>query len=191
MAKRWQGKVQFLFLYKNEAHPLGRGSENVPGFMEKVQHFDKDGDGLISRNEWQAPMLYFDGCDWNEDGFVNSPELAAMYRMGDFKEFAEPNTIEERLEAARLLRREIPGTVPIVVDTMDNRTAEQYSKLPNPAFVIGQDQRITHSLSWAEIGAIEQALREVIGEDNAPPREAETPPNWQTIAATRCADRQQ
>ena len=47
-----------------------------------IQNQDKDGDGLISRDEWRGPPQNFDNIDKDGDGFLSLEELKGRKQAG-------------------------------------------------------------------------------------------------------------
>ena len=59
--------------------------QQMPAPADIIKHWDKDGDGAVSKDEWTAagrPAERFDMVDANKDGKVTAAELeAAMAAM--------------------------------------------------------------------------------------------------------------
>lgn len=53
-----------------------KGEQKIPAKILKEQ--DQDGDGKLSRSEFQAPSKFFEGWDKNKDGLLDDMELARM-----------------------------------------------------------------------------------------------------------------
>lgn len=63
-----------------------------------IKKLDKDGDGLISKDEWPGPPQMFDKMDSNGDGFIAKEEIP-----------------EELLDRARKLGRKLPTGGPAAI----------------------------------------------------------------------------
>lgn len=46
----------------------------VPGARRFIQHFDRNGDGLVSEDEFPGPADHFDELDINGDGYIDPSE---------------------------------------------------------------------------------------------------------------------
>ena len=120
----------------------------------------------------------FDAFDVDHDGVVKSHELLAARRIDQFRDVDEATTLAQRVELARRFRAEVPGTIPVLVDAIDNPTSTAYGGLPNSAYVIGRDGKVTLKLAWASVHDVDQELARLAG---APPPIAE-PPDLAPIA---------
>lgn len=74
----------------------------------------------------------------------------------------------------------------MLIDPIDNRTSVAYGGLPNSAYVIARDGRVTSKLAWASVLQVEQELARMTG---APPPVAE-PPDLTPIAASLATAKQ-
>jgi thiol-disulfide isomerase/thioredoxin len=144
---------------------------------------DRDGDRVVSLAEYQGPRYMFDAFDLDGDGKVYAHELLAARRIDQFRSFAKPARLEERMEAARRFRREVPGEIPVLVDTMDDATAAAWGGLPNSAFVLARGGKVDTKLPWADAHAVDAALARLAG--SAPP--AAPPPLDSTLLRTSLA----
>jgi hypothetical protein len=59
--------------------PEGPMGGNRPGFVSRL---DRDGDGKVSRQEFDGPADAFDHLDANQDGYLNDSESPAQRGMG-------------------------------------------------------------------------------------------------------------
>ena len=59
--------------------PGGPMNGNHPGFVSRL---DRDGDGKVSRKEFDGPAEAFDHLDANKDGYLNDSESPAQRGMG-------------------------------------------------------------------------------------------------------------
>jgi thiol-disulfide isomerase/thioredoxin len=135
------------------------------GFAAQVAKRDRDGDGAVTVAEYGdlGPGYMFDAFDINRDGIVRSHELVAAKRIAQFGEIDEPKTIEQRVALAKRFRAEVPGTIPVLIDDIDNRVGKQLGELPNSAHVIGRDGKVTMKIAWAAVGEVERELVKLAG----------------------------
>lgn len=165
LAARWAGKAEVYFVFSEEAHPRAGGNDRLNGFAAQVAKRDHDGDGAVTVAEYGdlGPRYMFDAFDINRDGIVRSHELVAAKRIAQFGEIDEPKTIEQRVALAKRFRAEVPGTIPVLIDDIDNRVGKQLGELPNSAHVIGRDGKVTMKIAWAAVGEVERELVKLAG----------------------------
>lgn len=171
LSERWKGKAQFYIVYSREAHPHARSSERLNRFADQVQARDRNGDGTVTVAEYGdlGPRYMLDAFDIDHDGEVRSYELLAARRLDQFKEIEAPTTFDQRLALARRLREEVPGAIPILVDGIDDAVATGYGGLPNMAYVISTDGRVSFKIAWAAVADVERELSRLTGATVAPP----------------------
>ncbi len=182
LAKRLAGKVSFFFVYSREAHANASGSAPINRVADGLRAMDADGDGATTIQEFEGPRVMFDAFDINSDERLVAHEFLVARRVEEFHEFAEPETDGDRMLAATRFREEMPGEIPVIVDTVDNATSLAYGGLPNSAFVIARGGKIRAKQAWAGVRGIEPVLAELLGEPVPQPRAL--PPNWESIGAS-------
>lgn len=170
LATRWGDKARFYILYTREAHPRARGQERLAEFAKKILPDDDNGDGVVTREEFSYPAYAFEPFDIDNDGRIVAHELLAATRVGDFGGFEEPKSYAERVAAAKRFRAEVPGAIPVLIDTMDNSTKHAYASGPNSAFVIAPGGKVEQALRWASVRQVDAALRGILG-----PKAADVP----------------
>ncbi|MBC7976467.1 MAG: redoxin domain-containing protein, partial [Myxococcales bacterium] len=160
LAQRWRGKASVFVVYAREAHPHAKSSARLNGFADQVQARDQNADGTVTVAEYGdlGERYMFDAFDLDHDGEVRSYEFLAARRLDQFKDIDAPTTLEQRVVLARQLRAQVPGTIPILVDGIDDAVATRYGGLPNMAYVIGADGKVAFKLPWAAVGDVERAL---------------------------------
>lgn len=166
LARRWAGKAEVYFVFSEEAHPRAAANDRLNGFAAQLAKRDADGDGSITLAEYgdMGPRFMFDAFDIDHDGVIRSYELLAARRIGQFADVDEAKTVDERLALAHRFRAEVPGAIPVLVDGIDNSVAKAYGELPNSAYVIGRDRKVTLKLAWAAVGDVERELARLAGE---------------------------
>lgn len=184
LARRWQGRASIYYVFSEEAHPRAQSGPRLEAFAARVQALDRDHDGAITPAEYaamgaMAPRSMFDAFDVDHDGVIRAPEFLAARRVQQFAQVDEPRTLDERIALARKFRAEVPGTIGVLIDAIDNRTAKAYGELPNSAIVIGRDGRVTMKLAWAASRDVDAELARLTG---APPPAPATPPDLSPIA---------
>jgi len=169
LAKRWAGKATVLFVYSEEAHPRAAASARLNGFADQVKALDKDGDGAITVAEYGTfgPRYMFDAFDVDHDGVVRSHEIIAARRIDQFAQIDAPRTLDERIALARKFRAEVPGTIRVLIDPLDNPTTKTFGELPNFAYVIGADGRVVFKEGWAAVKDVERELQKLTGQHPA------------------------
>lgn len=165
LQQRWAGKAKVYVVYSREAHPHAKSSERLNGFADQVQARDKDHDGNVTVAEYGdlGPRYMFDAFDLDHDGTVRSYELLAARRLQQFKDVDAPKTLDERIALAHKLREQVPGSVPILVDGLDDAVTNSYGGLPNMAYVIAPGGKVAFKIPWAAVADIEQALAKLTG----------------------------
>lgn len=171
LAQRWRGKAQLYIVYSREAHPHARSSQRLNGFADQVQARDRNGDGTVTVAEYGdlGPRYMLDAFDLDHDGEVRSYELLAARRLDQFQAIDAPTTMDQRMALARRLRDEVPGAIPILVDGLDDAVATSYGGLPNMAYVIAPDGRVSFKIPWAAGADVERALVQLTGATITPP----------------------
>lgn len=163
LAARWKGKASVYIILRKEAHPKGRLDKELNAEADSIIAQDANKDGQIALAEFKGPRFVFDSYDLNHDGVIHSHEWLAVRRISQFEQVTEPASYEERVQRARDFRKEIPGTVPVLVDTMDNKTMSAYAGLPNSAFVVGKDGLVKFKATWAAAREIDPVLAQLTG----------------------------
>lgn len=77
-------------------------------------------------------------------------------------EIAAHESMAEKVRAAEILREQEDLEFPIVVDDLRGSIHRRYGKLPNPAFLIDKSGRVAFRCLWAQAGAIEEALQQLL-----------------------------
>ncbi|HTE54039.1 MAG TPA: deiodinase-like protein [Kofleriaceae bacterium] len=165
LAERWKGRASVYVVYSREAHPHAKSSERLNGFADQVQARDRDGDGTVTVAEYGdlGPRYMLDAFDLDHDGAVRSYEFLAARRLDQFKDIDAPASYEQRVALARQLREDVPGTIPVLVDGIDDAVATGYGGLPNMAYLVGADGRVAFKIPWAAVADIERELARLTG----------------------------
>lgn len=187
LATKWQADATFFVVYSREAHPNARGYDRLSAFADAVAKMDHDGDNAVTLTEFEGPRDMFDPFDIDHDEVIRSHELLAARRLAKFETFEATTTDAQRLAAAKQFRKEVPGTIPVLLDPIGEPTAHAYGGMPNSAFVIAEDGTLAASMPWASVRAVEAALIEVTG--RAAPDETYPTPNLEVLAPHLAASR--
>lgn len=83
------------------------------------------------------------------------PELAGNY--------VQPFTLEERLAHARQADRQLGGSIPWIVDAMDNRLKHALGDRPNSEYIVDPDGVIVSKRQWSHPDAVRKDLEKFIG----------------------------
>lgn len=79
-----------------------------------------------------------------------------------FKDVAQPETLEQRIELAKKMKEEYELPMPVLVDSMEDQSRALFSDLPSPAFVIDSEGIIQDKMPWADAQPIEEAVENII-----------------------------
>ncbi len=79
-----------------------------------------------------------------------------------FKEIAQPENLEQRLELAKKMKEEYELPMTVLVDSMEDQSRALFSDLPSPAFVIDAEGTICEKMPWADAQPIEAAVEQLI-----------------------------
>jgi len=85
-----------------------------------------------------------------------------------FRQYHQPDTIEQRQQYARELAEMRHMTATIVVDTIDDTTSQQFGSLPNMVYVIDRDGTIAYKATWTMAEKIDQVLGALTSADTTP-----------------------
>jgi len=75
-----------------------------------------------------------------------------------FKDVAQPESFEERVELAKRMKLEYELPMTILVDSMEDQSRELLSDLPSPAFIINGKGVIVQKFPWADADLIGPAV---------------------------------
>ena len=183
IAQRYRGKADVYYVFSDEAHPRAASSAQLNAFADALWKMDADGDGRVEKREFHGPPYMFDAFDLDHDGVVQAYELLAARRIDDFKAFAAPTSYAQRVHVVDRFREEVRGSIRVLVDEMDGRTARAFGGLPNMAFVIDGAGVVRDKQAWADAQGVDTALAKLIG--MAAPATLESKIDWSTVAVAR------
>jgi len=83
------------------------------------------------------------------------PELAGNY--------VQPFTLAERLAHARQADQQLGGTIPWIVDAMDNRLKHALGNRPNSEYLVNQEGVIVRKRQWSHPEQVRKDLEELVG----------------------------
>lgn len=180
LAKRYAGTAEVYFVFSEEAHPRAAANDRLNGFANQVAKLDRDGDGAVTLAEYGSfgPRFMFDAFDVDHDGVIHSHELLTARRIDQFRTVDEAKTYDERVKLAKRFRNEVPGSIRVLIDPIDNPTAKVYGELPNSAYVVERGGKVALKIAWAAVGDVDRKLAQLTG---APSRST-TPPDLSPIA---------
>lgn len=77
--------------------------------------------------------------------------------------FAQPTTIEQRIEVANACCLRLDLTIPTLIDDMADSTDRRYYALPDRLFLVGRDGRIAFRGAPGPFGFVADELEQAIG----------------------------
>ncbi len=75
----------------------------------------------------------------------------------------QPGSLDERKALAQLAKIALKITLPIAIDTMDDKTAGEYGGFTTSAVVIGRDGKVESQNKWADPYALRRSIEDAIG----------------------------
>ena len=78
-----------------------------------------------------------------------------------FKEIAQPETFEARVQLARKMKDEYEMPMTVLVDTMEDQSRALFSDLPSPVFIIDAEGTIRNKFPWPESAQIKSAVAKI------------------------------
>ncbi len=105
---------------------------------------------------------------YNKKGTGWQETWAAPYQAGIDKgptqdPLFQPRTYKERVAQARSMIRQLGVTTPVLIDEMDNPFWVTYGRMPNCAYLIGQDGTVIERESWYQPAQLEGAIKAYLG----------------------------
>lgn len=101
---------------------------------------------VVEAHPIDAPSPYTDGI-W----LTSKNEIAGLHS-------AQPQTLEERIERARQLRRRFGLSTPMLIDALDDRAWRAFGGAPNVAILVRSDGRIAAKQGWFEPKEMTRAI---------------------------------
>lgn len=149
-------------LWQQKPAVIMTGSHTCPIFRGKVQPFEslvrEFGDRVsflvvytIEAHPKGDPSPY-SGKEWTTPA---NEQIGLLIR--------QPKTLDERIKRAQTCIRSEKLTVPVVVDTMENKVWKAYGSAPNCAYVIGKDGKVAAAEPWMQPDQLRQAISGALG----------------------------
>jgi hypothetical protein len=101
------------------------------------------------------------GTGWQE--WWAYPYLASIDTGPTQDPLFQPRTYKERVAQARSMMRQLGVTTPVLIDEMDNPVWVTYGKMPNCAYLIGQNGTVIERESWYQPAQLESAIKTHLG----------------------------
>ena len=143
-----------LSSFKNKPVVIEFGSYSSPSFrqraaaMEALQRqYDTRADFLIIYTKEAHPV-----GGWEVDR--NKDDNIRISNAGD---------MNARTIAARDAKQALKITIPIALDSMDDKTANAYGAGENTALIVGRDGKIAAKENWCDAFRLRAALEDVLG----------------------------
>jgi hypothetical protein len=129
------------------------GSFTSPAFRTHLQALD----GIASRHEQGvAFFIVYIKEEHAEDAWVQTYNRRAGISV------KEPKTLEERAQVARTLVERMGTPIPVLVDDVDNKVADDYGGWPSRLYLVGRDGRIAFQGGVGPFGVKPAELEEAI-----------------------------
>jgi hypothetical protein len=133
------------------------------------------GEGQGEGKTWQTespdgcPLFLTFSCQGRRDPYARwHNECRTLLGESGFRQYSQPDTIEQRQQYARELAEMRHLTATVVVDTIDDTTSQQFGSLPNMVYVIDRDGTIAYKATWMMAEKIDQVLGALISADTTP-----------------------
>lgn len=147
------GRTVQLSSFKGRVLVLLFGNYSSPAFRERVGDFEQLRKQYANRAEF---LLVYT----REAHAVGEWEVE---RNRDAKIAVEqPATLDARKALAQQARQALKITMPIALDTMDNKTASDYAGFTAAAVVVGRDGKVVAHRKWAETDSLRRIIDEAM-----------------------------
>ena len=176
------GDYNYEHFTRDHLHDIGRTSFSGPEPGERAPDFKGktlDGD-TVRLSDYQGKknvLLVFGSatCPMTAGSIHGINKLYDEFRGGDidflfiYVREAHPGeripphgSMNEKIQAARLLRDQEDIEMPVVVDDVRGSIHRKYSKLPNPAFLIDKAGRVAFRALWTKPETLAEAIEELL-----------------------------
>lgn len=135
------GKMKSNGKSKKTAQTEAYRGSSAAAFDEQFMRFDRNTDGVITRDEFPSDPLRFDRLDQNRDGAITRGELQFALR--------DPNTIQDQVRAldrngdGMISRSEFPGDT-ASFNQLDRNRDGVLSQSDRNAYQAGQSNQMRH-----------------------------------------------
>lgn len=129
------------------------GSYTSPAFRTQLQALEAIASGYRDR---VASFIVYVKEAHAEDAWVQT------YNRRSGISLKEPQTLEERAQVARTLVERMGTSIPVLVDDVDNKVADDYGGWPSRLYLVGRDGRIAFQGGEGPFGVKPAALEQAI-----------------------------
>ena len=147
------GRPVQLTAFKGKVLVLLFGNYSSPGFRDRADDYEQLRKQFANRAEFL--IVYT-----RESHPVGEWEVERNKHARVLVE--QPKTFEERKALARQAKQALRITIPIAIDSMDDKTAKDYGGFTTSAVVIGRDGTIVGYRTYADAHAIKRILESAI-----------------------------
>jgi peroxiredoxin len=151
--EKLDGRPIGLSSFKGKPLVLLFGNYSSPGFRDRADDYEQLRKQFANRAEFL--IVYT-----RESHPVGEWEVERNKHAHVLVE--QPKTFEERKALARQAKQALRLTIPIAIDTMDDKTAKEYGGFTTSAVVIGRDGTIAGFRTFADAHAVKRILESAI-----------------------------
>ena len=149
------GRPAQLSSFKGKPLVLLFGNYSSPGFRDRADDYEQLRKQFANRAEFL--IVYT-----RESHPVGEGEWEVERNKHAHVLVEQPKTFEERKALARQAKQALRITIPIAIDTMDDKTAKEYGGFTTSAIIIGRDGTIVGSRTYADAHSVKRILESVI-----------------------------
>jgi hypothetical protein len=129
------------------------GNHTSPSFRERVADYEQLRRQFANRAEFL--IIYT-----RESHPVGEWEVDRNKR--DKLAIEQPASLDERKAIAQQAKQTLKITIPMAIDSMDDRTAQSYDGFTSAAAVIGRDGTVVGHLKWADAYALRRLIEQAM-----------------------------
>ena len=153
--EKLDGRPVQLSSFKGKVLVVLFGNYSSPGFRDRADDYEQLRKQFANRAEFLI-VYTRESHPVGEGGWEVERNKHAHVLV------EQPKTFEERKALARQAKQAVRLTIPIAIDTMDDKTAKDYGGFTTRAVVIGRDGTVVGSRTYADAHAVKRILESAI-----------------------------